>query len=1659
MQDKQQKKAAHRGRPMIPVIRITNPFNPREHTREEIAWQRKKTLSAYFPLAEAAPVVVSINGKIIPSEKFGMTYLDKTDNIVVCPIPTGGGGKQILSIVAMIAVAVYAPMLAASLNGALGFSTAAGSFAMAATTAGVVAAGSLLVGSIFAPPKPTASSGDTSTSYGVDGAKNTSLEGIPVAVNYGDFRLAGNILGLFTENVADDNQILYMLLSAGEGPIASISDIHINDNPLEDYGTDVEIETRLGGSLQATIPWFNKVVVPQAKNAKLDTDWTYHTTTTPVDMLRLDFAAPSGLFKADTKSGKTNSYTVPLQAQYRPADGVSDWIEFVSDDVMSYSQARSRNEGGKTVWRNDSGDQITDDATLSYLNDNSANNIITSFGVNMTVRVPAYSGSMSMTASKRSAVRRSFTSTKLENKKYEVRVRRTTEDSTEDVIVDDVYLTDVNEIVVQAMSYPNTALLALKIKLGTKISGAPAVTFMHGGRLIKVYGAQTYGAEPGWYTAASKNPAWVVWDMLTHPRYGGAMSTSRLDFPAFQEWAAYCDEQGYEWNGPIDSEMNVWDATQLVLRVGHSQLVNVGTRYTIVTEKPGDPVMMFSVANMIEGSYKETWLGTQDRANEIDVSFFDKDDKYKQRTLKVYDPAALTAGAKQRTSAITLYGVTDYETAYKEAQFQLNLNRYILRTAEFSAPLEAVACSVGDLIYVQHDMTEWAVGGRFASGSTSSVAQLDRPIKMEAGKQYKLLATFDAIQRAAGSVLSVVGTSVFLGGFRGDAPVKRIQINGRDLRVAGAFDHGGGHGVIVEDATGIAPGQSYTLWDTDVIEESNVVNEPGEHTAITLQMPLSSAPNQFANWMFGEVDKVKQAFRVRSVTGSHEYKRDISAIEYKPEVYDFSRYGTNVPTIPARDGVIGPVRNLSLYEETYVTGATVVSSVVASWSTPSAGNYAGASVFVQKNDGPMVKLIDAKNVTSAVIPTEKGDVIKVQVQAYDIFGKNSQLELAPTATHTVTGELAGIDVGGVTGAGFTWAGRDCKINWRYNSTTHSYEFGSEPTGADAGSLDPHFKDYEIRVYDKDHAVLRRTEYTTDNSYTYIYDKNFADGITRHLVFEIRMRDKFNNLGKPATLDAYNPPPVVLSVASTSTFESATVAYTHSNDPDFAGACIWLSDNQHDLALETPPTEFLVYEGPDSAVLLPNLMFAHDYYFKVAPFDVFGKTELQPSAVLHFKTTNLNVDAIADGVLKDSVLIPELRERINLIDAPETTIGSVAQRLLDQKKASDAAIAAEASARATATEAIATTLNAVAAKTDKNMAAIQDEATARTTAISAEATRRMEQIAQYDTNIRSYVQNYTYSKASADSTTNSVYNTLRSEYASADSNTLRSAQSYVQSYGYTKAEANNAISSQVGQVTARLNNVGGVTVEQAYSAQASSINGLSGQYTVKIDNNGYVSGFGLASTARNGVPTSEFIINADSFAVVTGGGVERPFTIGSVNGVTRTIIKSALIGDASITSAKIGDAQINSAKIGDASVNTLKIAGNAVTFMATASGFSSAAVTIATQGGPVFVAGTATTETYDSAGQGANDLSIRINMYRDGALIKTAKTMIRLGAHEAGEIAVTAVFIDYPSGSPNAPAAHTYRFTATSDGYSGSSDVTPISGTSYSVNGAVLETRR
>lgn len=117
----------------------------------------------------------------------------------------------------------------------------------------------------------------------------------------------------------------------------------------------------------------------------------------------------------------------------------------------------------------------------------------------------------------------------------------------------------------------------------------------------------------------------------------------------------------------------------------------------------------------------------------------------------------------------------------------------------------------------------------------------------------------------------------------------------------------------------------------------------------------------------------------------------------------------------------------------------------------------------------------------------------------------------------------------------------------------------------------------------------------------------------------------------------------------------------------------------------------------------------------------------------------------------------------------------------------------------------------------------------------------------------------------------------------------------------RASEDQAIALSVTTIEATANSAS-VAAQQAFTLAANVDGSLSGTYTVKIDANGYVSGFGLYNDGN----TSEFIVRADRFAVGMAGQSDKfPFIIDTVNGQSVIALNAAVfIPDASITNAKI-----------------------------------------------------------------------------------------------------------------------------------------------------------
>lgn len=120
------------------------------------------------------------------------------------------------------------------------------------------------------------------------------------------------------------------------------------------------------------------------------------------------------------------------------------------------------------------------------------------------------------------------------------------------------------------------------------------------------------------------------------------------------------------------------------------------------------------------------------------------------------------------------------------------------------------------------------------------------------------------------------------------------------------------------------------------------------------------------------------------------------------------------------------------------------------------------------------------------------------------------------------------------------------------------------------------------------------------------------------------------------------------------------------------------------------------------------------------------------------------------------------------------------------------------------------------------------------------------------------------------------------------------------------------------------------------AHSRSINGLEAQYTVKVDVNGKVAGYGLATTPKNGTPESKFIVNADRFGVgATGKADVFPFTVDTRQ--NRVGVNGELVVNGKAIVDRLNAGDIHGDKITANTLNANRLTAGSVTAREMAAG--------------------------------------------------------------------------------------------------------------------------
>lgn len=645
---------------MVTLVIVKNPFSPQDG-------REVKQIEAGKMLAELLKEN-AIDGVELQATVNGFSYDDKEikdgDFVVIYPViakgGSGKGGKGILGIVAAIALTVVSFGVGGLVGaGAWGASVGAWSVMGYVAAAAVMFLGSSLIGRGMGGQQIdngsyNSKSDESTPTYSWGGVQTMEGQNNPIALTYGKVKSGGQTIGKFV-SINGDDEYLNWLVACGEGPL-SITDIKLNNNNISTYsGTEYTIRT--GENDQSIIPYFNDTYFTASLSYHMTSVGTWYSNMaqgTATQRLIFKIELPNGLYHV-LDDGKFSNNTVNIELQYRVKNGPY-WINI---------------------------------------------------------------GSYSITGNSKKAIRKEFMTNILTPNEYEGRCRVVSIDKTDPARdAHEIYWTAITSVVPDDFTYPCTALIGIKAKATDQINGTPTLTFMKERTSVWVWNGNSYVEKP------ANNPAWACYDLLHQARRLKNIKTGKYEFEVrgaakevmryedFASWANFCANKKLYVNIEINSSGEVLEiANSKIAPIGRGLVVRFGTRYGCIFDHVQAPVQMFGMGNIVEGTFSEEFLKVADRANCVEITFTNKDAAYERDVLTIYGDTFDTDGYA-KTAQMTFDGIVDYTQAYREGMYQLYSNKYLLRTVSFEADIDSIACTVGDVVLVSHDVPKWANSGR-----------------------------------------------------------------------------------------------------------------------------------------------------------------------------------------------------------------------------------------------------------------------------------------------------------------------------------------------------------------------------------------------------------------------------------------------------------------------------------------------------------------------------------------------------------------------------------------------------------------------------------------------------------------------------------------------------------------------------------------------------------------------------------------------------------------------------------------------------------------------------------------------------------------------------------------------------------------------------------
>jgi predicted phage tail protein len=310
----------------VTVVYIRNPFDINDRIVKHVDYKPTHVLKDYVSIYEAYPGVdykIGVNSAIVDNPE---QVIQPGDFIGICPVIGGDKGKNVIAIVAMIAVMVVAVQFGMPVGQFLA-PTALASTQSAIGTTLIMMAGGMLVNMVLAPPVPKYDfdSEDRSPTYGWDTLRPSDRAGGVIPTIYGKHRVGGTIISKYVD-ISGNDQTLNLAIAVCDHEVTSITDIWINKQPVTNFA-DITTVTKLGTLSDSAFSGFDKVYSQTVINSIIEYESpitkTIGSASNPVDGAKIYLICPYGCWKAKD-DGSLSTMTAPFTIEYKKSSD-SSW--------------------------------------------------------------------------------------------------------------------------------------------------------------------------------------------------------------------------------------------------------------------------------------------------------------------------------------------------------------------------------------------------------------------------------------------------------------------------------------------------------------------------------------------------------------------------------------------------------------------------------------------------------------------------------------------------------------------------------------------------------------------------------------------------------------------------------------------------------------------------------------------------------------------------------------------------------------------------------------------------------------------------------------------------------------------------------------------------------------------------------------------------------------------------------------------------------------------------------------------------------------------------------------------------------------------------------------------------------------------------------------